>query len=344
MFKLFIAPNNPSLFYSGRFDLSDPNKAIHSWPGSSVFVRFYGENVSALLKSYCTKGDRPTGNYYDVIVDGQVVNTIQSSVHKKKISLAEGLTTSEHTLELYRRTESFSGSTDFLGFFLSSNERQPETLPHPKPQRGIEFYGDSITCGYGNEGSGTSYSAKHSNNNMAYPAITCRLLNADYRAIAFSGEGVFRRHDGSTQSSLPKMYHKTYYHSDTHWDFNHWKPNCVCINLGTNDFIAGVSNNKEFIDHYIEFVEKIIGHYPSTPIILVFGPDYTKYDNSGQRESVQEVVSHFQQQQLPLYFFEFTTLIDGLTGIFDHPNNKQHAKAAEELSTYIAETLNWTQS
>ncbi|MGL1935429.1 MAG: GDSL-type esterase/lipase family protein [Fibrobacterales bacterium] len=341
MFQQIITPNNSSLYYSGRFDFSDHTKAVHSWPGSSIIISFKGEGVSALLKSYCTRSDRPTGNYYSVIVDGSVVNTIRSSVHKKEVLLIEGLTDSEHTLELFRRTESFSGPTDFLGFTLFSSTSHPEILVHPEPQRRIEFYGDSITCGYGNEGSGTAYSAQHSNNYMAYPAIACRLLNADYRAIAFSGEGVFRRHDGSTDSSLPQMHHKTYYHSDSHWNHGDWKPNCVCINLGTNDFIPGTPDTQEFINHYIDFVTKIVGHYPTTPIILIFGPDYTKYDNSGQRESVQEVVSHFQEQKLPLYFFEFTTLHDGLTGIFDHPNVKQHNSAAEELSNYISRILDW---
>jgi len=210
--------------------------------------------------------------------------------------------------------------------------------PYIPPARTIEFYGDSLSCGYGNEGIGSAYSSRYSNNYAAYPAITSRILHADYRAIAFSGEGVFRKYTGDTSTSLPKMHDRTFYHSDDSWDFSKWTPDAVVINLGTNDFAIGIPENNTFINAYIDFIKTLALHYPATTFFVVDGPDYYGVDFSQQLDAVvQECID----RDLPLHKISFSTIPDGLTGIGQHPNCAQHSHAADQLSTAIAEIMQW---
>ncbi len=334
-----ILPRDPNIYYSGRFDRTNSEKASHSWPGSSIFITFRGTSLYVFLKTYCGKTDRPLGNYYDVILDGQTIHTICSNAHTHKHLLVDALDDAPHTIELFRRTESFTGYTNFEGFEIHSFEEATKALPYNPPQFRIEFYGDSITCGYGNEGSGSAYSAKLSNNNLSFASICSRILNADYRAIAYSGEGVFRRHDGDTTTSLPMMHDRTLYHTKERWDFSTWIPTVVIINLGTNDFIPGTPEKDLFISHYTDFVNKIRLHYPATDIIVLFGPDYNKYDNAHQKECVQTVVGNLREHGDQIHFFEFTTLHNELNGINDHPNLVQHALAGEELAQFIKKEI-----
>ncbi len=330
-----ITPGDPNIYYSGRFDRTNSEKASHSWPGSSIFITFRGTSLYVFLKTYCGKTDRPLGNYYDVILDGQTIRTICSNSHTHKHLLVNTLDDTTHTIELFRRTESFTGYTDFEGFEIHSPEDTLNVLPYKSQPLKIEWYGDSITCGYGNEGTGSAYSAKLSNHNLAFPSICSRILNADHRSIAFSGEGIFRRHDGDTTTSLPMMHDRTLYHRKEHWDFSTWIPTIVIINLGTNDYIAGVPKKELFISHYTTFVKKLRSRYPAAEIIALFGPDYNKYDNTNQKQYIKTVVDSLRKNDKLLHFFEFTTLHNELNGIHEHPNLVQHALAGEELAHFI---------
>ena len=68
-----------------------------------------------------------------------------------------------------------------------------------KNKRGklIEYIGNSITCGYGNEGGmGQTFCAETENHYMTYAAITSRNFNARHFAVCRSGIGIYRNWDG----------------------------------------------------------------------------------------------------------------------------------------------------
>jgi hypothetical protein len=57
----------------------------------------------------------------------------------------------------------------------------------------LEFYGDSITCGYGNEGTPPcDFTAGTENNWLSWGPMTARALNASVHVEAWSGKGVVR--------------------------------------------------------------------------------------------------------------------------------------------------------
>ena len=80
---------------------------------------------------------------------------------------------------------------DFKGFTVTNGA----LVPTPPPfTRKLEFIGDSITCGFGNEGPGPNcpFTADTENESLAYGTLTAQALNAEHHTIAWSGIGMVR--------------------------------------------------------------------------------------------------------------------------------------------------------
>jgi len=138
----FVAFNDSAIAYQGRIQYrTDAAELI--WSGTSATLRFEGTSVSAILQ------DLDTANYYNIIVDQQVVGKFHVSKEKKSYILATGLAAGTHTVQLFKRTEWDKGKTLFFGFELP--EKAKVLAKAPEQKRKIEFYGNSITSGYANE-------------------------------------------------------------------------------------------------------------------------------------------------------------------------------------------------
>jgi hypothetical protein len=184
-----VYADNNLIEYTGRIDFADPLAPRFSYSGVSIRASFNGTSISAIL-------DDDTGqNYYNVIVDGQVTSVIHITKGKKTYVLAEGLEDTMHEIELFKRTELTFGKTIFYGFtldngkVLSSISNQREVF--------IEYIGNSITCGYGNEGvNGDDFLPTTENHFLTYAAITSRNFNARHMAVSRSGIGIYRNYNG----------------------------------------------------------------------------------------------------------------------------------------------------
>src|SRR5205807_2650882 len=101
---------------------------------------------------------------------------------------ATGLPNGEHTLELFKRSESFVFNIQLLGIQLEAGKKL--LPPEPAAKRRIELIGDSITCGYGNECANEKehFSLATENNYLAYGPLAARAVKADCVQIAWSGK------------------------------------------------------------------------------------------------------------------------------------------------------------
>lgn len=211
--------------YSGRTNFKT-DAAELSWPGASVKINFTGTGIGAVLK------DQDTSNYYNVILDGKVISKIRPDTSRKNYTLASGLSSGKHTLELFKRTEWDKGKTWFYGFMPI---KEASLLPASKLQkRKIEFYGNSITCGYATEDYKNDSSIGYFENNyLSYAAITARHFDAQYSCIAKSGIGVLV---SWFPLIMPEMYDRLdATDSTSKWDFAKYTPDLVVINLFQND-------------------------------------------------------------------------------------------------------------
>lgn len=332
--------SDPNIRYEGRVAYKT-DAAELSWSGTSVTVYFKGKTISAILK------DADTANYYNVIIDDNRVFKIHTDTVKKAYLLASGLSNKTHKVQLFKRTEWAMGKTWFYGFETSSKTK---LLPPPAlPNRKIEFYGNSITCGYAMEDSSgnDSWHGYFENNYMTYAALTARHFNAQYHCIGKSGIGIML---SWFPLIMPEMYDRLdATDSTSKWDFKQFTPDIVVINLFQNDsWIIKMPNHEEFkhrfgktapseqfiIDSYKNFVQTVRNKYPNASIICALGNMDATRKGSTWPGYIEKAVAAINDPKIYTHFFEYKN-----TG--GHPKTNEQQAMANSLIEFIEQKIKW---
>lgn len=335
-----VASNHLSIVYEGRVKFI-PDAAELSWPGTSVYIQFKGTEISAVLK------DADTANYYNVIVDDKVIAKIHTDTVKRTYLLATNLSDGPHKVQLFKRTEWDKGKTWFYGF---ETPAKSEVLPAPTPKkRKIEFFGNSITCGYAIEDSSgkDSWHGYHENNYLTYAAITARHFNAQYHCTSKSGIGILV---SWFPLLMPEMYNRLDpADSASRWDFSKYTPDIVVINLFQNDsWLVNMPNHEQFkyrfgttrpteaqiVEAYRKFVATIRNTYPKAAIICALGSMDATREGSPWPGYVQQAVSQLNDARIYTHFFKYKN-----TG--GHPNLAEQKLMADDLIAFIEKTMHW---
>ena len=325
--------------YEGRIPTTK-DAAVLTWPGTTVMINFKGTSISGTFK------DEDTSNYYNVIIDHDSIYKIQFDTVKKTVSLASNLPYGNHSIELFKRTEWDKGKTFFYGFELNgkSKLRKPDALP----KRKIEFFGNSITCGYAIDDTVHDSSIGYYENNYdAYGAITARHFNAQYYCTSKSGIGIMV---SWFPLIMPEMYNRLDpTDSTSRWNFSKYTPDLVIINLFQNDsWIVNQPNNPQFknrfgsnapdsnfiIDAYRNFVQTIRNTYPTTQIICMLGNmDITRKGSPWPRY-VEKAVSELRDSKIYTYMVAYKNT----TG---HPKVHEQKMLADGLIQFIDDHIKW---
>jgi len=319
-------------YFIGRFDQSKPDAPVFAWPGTAIALRFTGTAIGVTLTDNGS-------NVFEVVIDGKhTVLTLQAGA--KKYALATGLAAGEHDLLLYRRTEASFNETTFNGFDLASSAYLPAVLP----TRRLEVIGDSISAGYGNEGTlPCPFTAATENHYLSYAAIAARAVNAELYTEAWSGIGMLRNYEGGTTNVMPDRYPRTLPdRAASTWDFSKFVPNAVLINLGTNDFAQG-DPGAPFQAAYTEFVTELRGHYPAARFYLAVGTMLSGESYSKAATYLKAVIAARAaagDDNLVLLEFGTQDSADGL-GCDYHPSLKTHQKMADKLTAALKADLAW---
>lgn len=251
------------------------------WSGVSIQARFRGTSVAADI-------DGGDNNYFEIVVDGQVEPKVATTSGRQKVDLVTGLPDSVHDLVMWRRTEADDfAPTQFFGLDFGGGT----LLAMPEPSHKIEVIGDSITCGYGDEGAGPNcpFSFDQENNYLAYGSVAARELEADVYTECWSGKGMYRDRDGNTSEQLPTLFDRAIpTESGSQWDFS-WIPDAVVIDLGTNDFAQG-DPGQAYVTAYESFVDELRTHYPNAYIFVIIGPMTGGSDLTTTRGYLDQVV------------------------------------------------------
>lgn len=250
-------PAEPAVHWVGRIDTSAPDRTRFSWSGAGFVVRFDGTGVSATMDD--------AGRYFTVVVDGVQQANLATTPGEQQYALATDLPPGEHTVEVYRRTEGNFGPTSVLSIDIDG-----ELLAPPPVSRRIEIVGDSITCGYGNEGEAPcSFSAETENHYITYGAIAARQVAAELSTVAWSGKGVIFNYGDNVTEPLPEVYDRIIATEPQPWDYD-WQPDVVAINLGTNDFSTdGDPTAEQYVGAYVQFTSHIRDVNPDAYILLL---------------------------------------------------------------------------
>src|ERR1700761_5216610 len=135
----FFKANDPHIKYVGRIDHSNP-LAPRFWnPGVYVQAKFAGTSLTISVNDEELWG--VTHNYLEIAIDNNQPLRVQTTGKTNVIKVADNLPKGAHTVPICKDTESGIGYIEFVGLTCE------ELLPFTPPQRKIEYYGDSITCG-----------------------------------------------------------------------------------------------------------------------------------------------------------------------------------------------------
>lgn len=242
-------------------------------------------------------------------------------------------------------------------------------LPVAEKKLKLEFIGDSITSGEGLFGTKKEQDWIP----MFFSAIkdyayqTAKKLDAEYRVFSQSGWGVYSTWDNNTRGAIPKYYkeicslmpgeeNRRLGGTESH-DFASWQPDCVIVNLGTND--ASAFEQPQWVDevgvcHKMrknqdgsynmqdmralqqavkDFIKLIRECNPMARIIWCYGmlgTDIQLY----LCEAVAEYATETGDRLVS--YLQLPNTTQESVGSREHPGYLCHKQAAEVLAEYIA--------
>lgn len=340
--KIYIEPKSEALNYMGRTVwAADSSVSELCWSGASVSLNFEGEKLKVTLKN------NERDNYYNVIVDGVMDSILHIDTLKTEYTLATNLPEGSHRVELFRRTEWTFGKTEFYGFTIEGNSK---LLPaDSKKKRSIEFYGNSITVGYGVDDltEQDRWDSIYSNNYHSYARLTAKNFDANYSCIARSGIGV-------TVSWFDQIMPELYYRHDptnekSHWDFKSAQKDLVIVNLFQNDsWIVKMPKNEQYknrfanqaptkdfiIESYAAFVSKLRAHYPKAKIICMLGSMDATKEGSEWPEYVRTAVKSLNDDMMYTFFMPYKNRKG-------HPEIEDQKLMGDALCKFIEQNIEW---
>ncbi|CAK7218476.1 hypothetical protein SEUCBS140593_003557 [Sporothrix eucalyptigena] len=334
--------------YLGRVN---PATKELTWPGTGVAFTFTGTTATIGLASV-------TGtNSVELIVDGGAP-TVISNVAGTSISLPAPLAQGNHTVVLRKRSEALFGSI-FVGNVTTDGSLSVNTAP----TRQIEIIGDSITVGYGLDGTNPcTNTAAIEDNPKTYGAVAADALGADYNVVAWSGKGVIRNYvttDVDTSPIMPQLF--TRYganDADNSYSFPaDWAPQAIVVNLGTNDFSYMATNASgrsyaarppiqasAYVNATVQFVHTVQMHYPTAHVFLLGSPmlsdNYPTAADAQKTTQTEALKSATLQLGATAHFVDWPTQGSSV-GCDYHPNAATHAAQGDVLAKAIAAVLKW---
>lgn len=328
-----VSATESAIRYVGRFDTRDAAGPRCAWPASTVRIRFQGTALNAVLNE---QGD----DRWQVEIDGKPTTVLSPDKGEHRYAVASGLSDEVHTVSLAKATEGFVGITQFLRFEISG--RLLDSMPL---QRRIEVIGDSISCGYGNEGANQNehYTPKTENAYYTYGAFAARALNADYDCVAFSGRKMW------PDNTIGELYDRSLtFDAGSAWVFSRWTPDVILINLATNDFGKAIPDKAGWTEAYIAFIKRLRMHYPSAMIYCAIGPMMADSSATNKpltvlREYIAKIkhdINSGGDERIRVIDFGTQDPKNGL-GSDWHPNIKTHELMAKQLVAALHKDMSW---
>lgn len=333
----------------GRFEMTDPAGPKASWPGSRILTRFVGTKISATFKEYAADWMEGAPSYWDVSIDGASPSLVFAMVPDDQphvFELAANLPPGPHLVELYKRSETQTGITQFLGFDLHGGKA---LAPPPRLSRHIEAMGDSYAAGYGVEQLDApdlkclpvDHAGQWQNFRKAWPSLLGQRFNAEVEGTVYSGKGLYRGVWPTDTDGLVEYYNRAnpnpeVANSPALFDLKSWVPDAIFVAQGTVD--AGMSN---FLGEYRAFVvDQLRARAPNAHIFLIV-------PGRVQREKLTNAVLTVEAERHAAGDLNVHSVIPGveepheMTGCGYHGSPAYHQRVADEIAAVVSAKMGW---
>lgn len=312
----------------GRFHVG-PGGITAEWPGSLIEIRFEGARLDVLIYD-------ADNNDLVVEVDGNP-SRLDTQTGEHTYSIVDNETPSSHVVRIIRRTEGAFGRT-----VLKDISTDGKLLPPLSNRRRMLVIGDSISAGYGVEGTSPEcgFNADLENQYLTYAAVAGRSLNADVLTLAVSGAGLVRNYSGNTERTMSKLVHRLLPSSQVVAPLP--SAEVVVVHLGTNDFANG-TRPKGFSDAYELLLSEIRAASPTAMIYAAMGPMLRSEDQDAAMAAIEVAVAarhHAGDKQVSTIRFGWRPDPEDL-GCDWHPSAVAQERMADEFERRIRDDIHW---
>ncbi|HEY2408632.1 MAG TPA: SGNH/GDSL hydrolase family protein [Polyangiaceae bacterium] len=377
-----VDADDPNIVYSGRVDFTAPKAPKFSLSGVAISANFHGTAANLKLTDQYRYGKWV--NFFDVSIDGGPATRVmaKAATTTATFSVAAGLADADHTIRVVKRTEANVGFSQFNGFEFGSPSNGGKILPKTDPPtRKIEFIGDSITCGSGDEGKGGSdpqctqsladvlatdgMGQPAENAAQSYGPLLAASLNAEYHLTAYSGIGLVQNYSNMYDArTMPDLYDLLLPEETSTttipgesasaiWPVANWVPDVIVIALGTNDFGGGDGTqtfaidstfvNTTFPQKYESFIDTLHTDYPNAVFAITSSPILADYPDLDL--SLAAVVNYYGGADgaagPKVARCDFSHLPSGGGGCTGHPTLAQQATMATEIESCVKTLAGW---
>ena len=238
---------------------------------------------------------------YAIYLDGSKILDVRQNLLKREISVFQDNDAGIHTVRLVKLSEC---SHSLIGVQEILTDGILEPLPAKKLK--IEFIGDSITCGYGVEGTEKdTFSTETENAEKSHAFLAGRELDADAVLTAYSGCGLI---SGWTADEINEgnlmipIYEKAGRNpwtlpggrklQEIPWDFTAFQPDYIVIDLGNNDlsWTREIPEREAlYRERYQAFLTMVRRNNPRARILCTLG-----VEGPALRKSMKQAVEAWQ--------------------------------------------------
>ena len=347
MLNIPVTSSTPRLRLLGRMDPAQSPVAL-DWTGSGLECAFHGTDLWAELEAPAFSPVM----WMIVLADGAPVTRFPVEPGIRFYPLILGMEPQNtRTITLMKETQCMPDNPEAT--VLLHSLRMNGTLEElPVRDLRIEFVGDSLTSGEGalaprgNDEWITPWFSARGN----YSWVACNELNAERRILSQSGWGVCWDWEHNPEHTLTAHYEEIAgvlrgpaaekRGCTKPYDFSAWRPDVVCIRLGTNDNNGmNVRNSLEedrnrFVQGALGLLRRVRKNNPGAAVVWILPA------SDCRPELPAEAVRLAREEGMDrLYTFALPDYHEEDTGARFHPNAEWNRKAGLLLAAFLREQV-----
>lgn len=193
------------------------------YSATSISFKFVGTKATAEIVSDASKHTEKERAWIAIYYgqDRDPAKRLRLEQDRQTIVLFETQQTTEQQITIVKYSEAEYAACGIVSIEITDEVNPGEEIllsPPVHKKRQIEFFGDSITCGYGVEGdvSDEIFDTADENPTKSYSLLTAELLDAEPNLVSWNGKGVITAYIGEEEDAqiddswlMPMLYEYT---------------------------------------------------------------------------------------------------------------------------------------